>query len=171
MPTTTRTLIIIRHAKAEQSGRTDFERSLAESGRRDAAAAGAWLRDQGVRPDAALVSAAVRTQMTWEILGGAAGWDLGPVLDEGLYDAGPETALDLLRGVEPAATVLLLIGHNPTVGQLVQLLDDGEGDQDASTQLSLGFPTCATAVLTYHGEWAELAGATASVVAFHVARA
>ena len=53
-----RVIIVMRHAKAEQTGPTDLERPLSPQGREDAAAAGAWLADRGVVPGAALVSAA-----------------------------------------------------------------------------------------------------------------
>ena len=39
-------LVVVRHAKAEPYGPTDFERELAARGRADAAAAGAWLAAQ-----------------------------------------------------------------------------------------------------------------------------
>src|SRR5687768_924557 len=89
-----RTIVVMRHAKAEQSGATDFERLLAERGHADAAEAGRWLAAEGVEPELALVSASTRTQQTWEALVEAAGWDLEPELDEGLYSAGTQTALD-----------------------------------------------------------------------------
>lgn len=168
---TSRTLVILRHATAEQSGPTDFERLLAESGQADAAAAGAWLAGRGVEPDAALVSAAVRTEMTWEALAEQAGWDVEATLEEGLYDAGPESALDLLKAVDPAVETLVLIGHNPTVSILAQLLDDGEGDVAAGIEMTLGFPTCAVAVLVFEGDWADLDEASAALTAFHVGRA
>jgi len=168
---TSRTLVIMRHAKAEQSGPSDVERLLAESGQADAAAAGAWLAERGITPDAALVSAAVRTEMTWEALAERAGWDVEATLDEGLYDAGPESALDLVRAADPAVSTLLVVGHNPTMSILAQLLDDGEGDVGASTEMTQGFPTCALAVLVLEGPWAELDEASAVVTAFHVSRA
>ena len=56
----------MRHGKAEQAGRTDFERELADRGRHDAEDTGAWLARQGFVPDHALVSAARRTIGTWE---------------------------------------------------------------------------------------------------------
>ena len=71
-----RTIIVMRHAKAEQGGPSDFERQLTDRGMADAAAAGTWLAERGVVPDHALVSAAVRTQQTWEAL--ADGGRLGP---------------------------------------------------------------------------------------------
>lgn len=165
----TRTLVIVRHAEALADGPSDAERRLSERGHADASAVGAWLAAQGVSPDHALVSAAVRTLQTWEDLADAAGWDLEPDVDESLYAAGPETALDLLRIVPDDVRTLVVVGHNPTVASLAHLLDDGEGDLDAGNRLALGYPPSATTVLSYDGAWEHLADASASVVAFFVA--
>ena len=160
----------MRHAKAEQTGATDYERRLAERGHADAAEAGRWLAARGVEPELALVSAAVRTQETWDSLVEGAGWDLDPELDEGLYSAGTQAALDLLRGVDDGITSVILVGHNPTMASLATILDDGEGDEEAGNALALGYPTSALTVLEYDGKWSELDEASASVVAFHVGR-
>ncbi|MBJ7355834.1 histidine phosphatase family protein [Nocardioides sp.] len=166
-----RTIVVMRHAKAEQTGATDYERRLAERGRADAAEAGRWLAARGVEPELALVSAAVRTQETWDSLVEGAGWDLDPELDEGLYSAGTQAALDLLREVDDGITSVILVGHNPTVASLATILDDGEGDEEAGNELALGYPTSAVTVFEYDGRWSELDEASASVVAFHVGRA
>ncbi|HTW16921.1 MAG TPA: histidine phosphatase family protein [Nocardioides sp.] len=167
----TRTLVVMRHAKAEQDGATDFERRLAERGERDAHAAGAWLAGQGVAPDLALVSAAVRTHQTWESLAEGAGWDVELAsYDESLYAAGPESALDVIREVDDAVRTLVVVGHNPTMAYLAQLLDDGDGDQDASAEMVAGYPTGATTVFAVEGDWSDLDEAGARVVAFHVGR-
>jgi phosphohistidine phosphatase len=160
----------MRHAKAEQVGPTDMERELAPRGLEDSAAAGRWLAGEGISPDHVLVSAATRTRQTWESVAGAAGWDAQPTFDRGLYAAGPETALDLMRGVPEDATTLVVIGHNPTMGQLTQMLDDGEGDDDATQQMAMGYPTGALAVFDYDGAWADLDQGCARLVAFHVGR-
>lgn len=161
----------MRHAKAEQVGRSDLERPLAERGLADAAAAGRWLAGQGFAPDQVLVSAATRTRQTWAAVAAGAGWAPPASFDEGLYAAGPETALDLIRAVPEQTGTLLVIGHNPTVAQLAQMLDDGGGDAGAMQQMTLGFPTNALAVLRHDDEWASLDVATARLTAFHVARA
>ena len=160
----------MRHAKAEQDGPSDFERRLAERGHRDAAEAGRWLAAQGVEPQQALVSAAVRTQETYESLAGGAGWDLEPDLERSLYSAGTEAVLDLLREVDPGVTSVLVVGHNPTMASLAAVLDDGEGDEEAGNELAMDYPTSALTVFTYDGEWPALEEASASVVAFHVGR-
>jgi len=60
---TQRRLILIRHAKAvEEDVGGDHARALAERGKADAAALGAWLLEHGLWPDAALCSTAARTR-------------------------------------------------------------------------------------------------------------
>jgi phosphohistidine phosphatase len=165
-----RRLVVIRHAKAEQDGPTDFERPLAERGRRDAAEAGSWLAAQGVVPDHALVSAALRTEQTWAALASAAGWTLEPELDRGLYTAGPEAAFDIIRLVPAEASTVVVIGHNPTIAYVAQLLDDGTGSPEAAAEMIGDFPTSAVAVFAYDGAWSDLGEGTARLEAFHVGR-
>ena len=107
---------------------------------------------------------------TWTALASGAGWHLQPSVDEGLYSAGPDTALDLLRATPDDARVLVVVGHNPTMAHLAQLLDGGEGDPEASNAMASGFPTSAVAVFEYDGAWAELELTSARLVAFHVGR-
>lgn len=165
-----RRLVVMRHAKAEQDGPTDFERPLAERGHLDAAEAGAWLTGEGFTPDRALVSAALRTRETWAALASGAGWELEPELDRGLYSAEPATALDLIGLVADDVRRLLVIGHNPTMAYLAQLLDDGEAPKDLEDALLSGFPTSATAVFEHDGAWADLVAGSARLVGYHVGR-
>ncbi len=169
-PHPARTLVVMRHSKAEQAGPTDLERELMARGRADAAAAGAWLQAQGVTPHCALVSAATRTRQTWTAVADGAGWSLEPTFDHGLYAADPDTALDLVRALDDDCAAAIVIGHNPTMAFLAQLLDDGEGDVEAGNAMAVGFPTSAVAVFTYAGPWADLEPASATVIGFHVGR-
>jgi phosphohistidine phosphatase len=166
----TRRLVVIRHSKAEQTGESDAARELTRRGADDAAAAGAWLAGQDLAPDHVLVSDSVRTRQTWAALSGGAGWEVGARFDDGLYEAGPETALDLIRETPSAAATLVVIGHNPTMGHLAQMLDDGSGDADAGAEMATGFPTSAVAVFEYDGEWRDLDITGARLVGFHVGR-
>ena len=165
-----RRLVVIRHSKAAQDGPTDIERALAPQGHRDARAAGRWCAEQGLDPDHAWVSAARRTVETWAGIAEGAGWDLEPAVDRGLYAAGVDTAVDLIRTTPDAARTVVVLGHNPTMSSLAQLLDDGEGDRDAEEGMASGYPTSALAVFGYDGAWADLALTSARLVAFHVAR-
>lgn len=164
----TRRLVVMRHAKAEPTAPSDHVRGLAERGRSDAEAAGRWLREQGISPDAALVSDALRTRQTWEQVAVAAAWDVVPDLCAALYAAGPDSTFDLIREVHASVTTLVVIGHNPTMASIAELIDDGEGDLDATTGLvTRGFPTSALAVFTVAVGWTDLGPGTGRLEAFH----
>ncbi len=160
----------MRHGKAEQAGRTDFEREIAARGRVDSTDTGSWLAGQGFIPDHALVSAARRTVDTWESVASGGGWNLEPSLSQVLYGGGPETALDLVRESPAEAMSLIVVGHNPTMAYLASLLDDGEADPAVSAEMLSGYPTSAVALFEYDGAWPDLGEAGARLVAFHVGR-
>jgi phosphohistidine phosphatase len=161
----------MRHAKAEPGGETDAVRELAQRGWNDALAAGRWLAGSGITPDAALVSSARRTRSTWLAVAEGGSFEADATYSDSLYTAGPETALDLVRETDDVVTSLLVIGHNPTMAYLAQLLDDGSGDEEAHREMAVGFPTSALAVFEVAQSWASLDLASARLVAFHAGRA
>ena len=165
-----RRVVLMRHAKAEAWGQDDHARRLTGQGRADAAAAGRWLSESAFTPDHALLSSAIRTRETWALAAEAAGWDLTPAIEEGLFSASPEAALDLIRESPAHAHAVIVVGHNPTIAYLAQLLDDGSGDPEAGAAMVGGYPPCAVAVFGFDGEWADLDMASASLQAFHPGR-
>lgn len=135
------TLIVLRHAKAASPlGVPDVDRPLTERGRKDAQRAGDTLRAANLLPDHVICSTALRTRQTLEGLGLHAPVDF----ESQVYDYGAEEILDLLR--EQSAEILLLIGHNPAMHQIFAAL----------TGATDGFPTCATAVIEFDDDWADL---------------
>ncbi|WP_300679485.1 histidine phosphatase family protein [Nocardioides sp.] len=161
----TRTLVVVRHAKAEQFGPSDHERPLAERGLRDAALAGRMLAEAGIVADQLLVSTALRTRQTCAAISDAAGWQVEPWIDSTLYDAGVDTVLELLHALPEDATTAVVIGHNPTIAMTAHLLDDGTG-------VALGeFDTCAVAVFDVDVSWADVDAATCRLRSFAVPRA
>lgn len=166
-----RLLVLVRHAEAEQSGPTDAERALAESGHRDAEAGGAWLAGTGYSPGHALVSSARRAQETWAALSLGGGWQVEADVSHLLFSAEPDTVLDLIREIPGDVGSVVVVGHNPTMAHLANLVDDGTGDEPATTELATGgFPTCSLAVFEYDGDWADLDVTSSRLVAFHVGR-
>jgi phosphohistidine phosphatase len=157
----------MRHARAEPGGESDFDRELAVRGHRDAAEAGRWLADAGFAPDGALVSAARRAASTWLALCEGGSFDVEAEYSESLYGAGPESALDLVRETADEVSALVVVGHNPTMAYLAQLLDDGSGDEEAGRQMATGFPAGALAWFEVSAAWSGLDLATARLVAFH----
>lgn len=169
---TGRTLVLLRHAKAEPpDDRPDIERPLAARGRRDAGAAGDWLAAQGLRPDLVLCSPAVRTRQTWH--GVAVGLaDSDPAggapevrYEASLYDGGRTELVDLLRAVPDAVGTVLVIGHNPTVSDVSVLLRP-----DSRATGGDVLPTCGLAVHRPSRPWSETEPGSAELVRQHTAR-
>ena len=166
------TLVLLRHAKAEPGDhRPDIERPLAERGRRDAAAAGAWLAAEGLRPDLVLCSPAVRTRQTWHGVAVAmaeadpAGGAPEVRYEAGLYDGGRTEVVDLLRAVPETVGTVLVIGHNPTVSDVSVLLRP-DGRRTGGDVL----PTSGLAVHRPAGPWSETQPGSAGLIRQHTAR-
>lgn len=165
----TRRLVVIRHAKAEAYAPADVDRVLAARGRAEGRLLGEWLAAEGIRPDVAYVSYAARTRETWQVVASGAGWTLEPEYDGSLYGTDEDGVLDVIRTTAEDARTVVVVGHNPAMGSLVQVLDDGEGPATGSVELG-SFPTSTAAVLAIDGEWADVAPMQARLEAFHVAR-
>lgn len=170
---TPRRVVLLRHAKTEQSS-PDHDRELTDRGWADAAAAGRWLLSSELVPDLVLCSTATRARQTWE---GAAG--AGDRLQQAevwperaIYQAHPADLLDVLRGAPDDAATLLLVGHHPGVGSLVAGLADPEASRPALLQaVQQDFPTCTLAVLEPAGRaWPDLAPESARLVELYRAR-
>ena len=68
-----------------------------------------------------------------------------------LYDADTDLVLQYVREIDEGVNSALVVGHNPTVYQLVWELvggTDEDGGADRAALEAHGFPTCALAVLT-----------------------
>ena len=154
---TVRTLVLLRHAKAANPDdyETDIERPLAPRGHRDAAAAGEWLRAEGLAPARVLCSPAVRTRETLDLLDvRPAG---GTAFEQKIYDNDPDLLLSLVAEAPDDAGTVLLVGHNPSVHQLVHVLTGQAPDR---------FPTCALAVVGLPGAWADARPGLGDLAAF-----
>lgn len=151
-------LVLLRHAKAEHSASLeDHLRPLALAGRRQAAEVGTGLRAAGLVPDLVIVSSAVRTRQTWDLVraGLDVPADVARISDE-LYAAGVRSLLGLLREVEEPAGTVLVVGHEPTVSQTAAALA-GPGSDDASVaRVRVGVSTATYGVLEIDGTWADL---------------
>lgn len=168
----TRTLVLLRHAKAEQGGYDrDHERELTSRGERDAQAAGRWLCENGLGIDEVLCSTSARTKQTAE--GVWAGGCAETVVhhDHRIYNASANSLLEVVREADEDADVLMVVGHAPGIPALASLLADGDGSHQAHEAMSQGFPTCGVAVLHYAGHWSDLSFGAAELERFHVCRA
>jgi phosphohistidine phosphatase len=166
-----KTLILMRHAKAEEGhGKPDHDRELAARGRRDAAAAGGWLREQGLVPDLVICSTAMRTRQTWDAARKGGAHAEFVEYRRSVYTGGAEQAIETIREDAGEMATVLVVGHNPAMAELTTMLTDGEGSREAHDALAEGFATSGLAVMRYQGEWEDLEAATCELSRFHVSR-
>jgi len=153
-----KTLLLMRHAKSswDDSSLDDHERPLNPRGRRDAPLMGERLAESRFAPDHLLCSTAKRALETAELVVGALS-HTGPVdVREGIYHATPR---ELLAAITQAGAGqrLLVVGHNPGLGELVELLADDDRHM----------PTAAIAIIELPiEEWSEIVNAKGRLVDF-----
>lgn len=173
---TERTLVLLRHAKAEQPhGLADFDRPLSARGHADAAAAGAWLARQALVPELTLCSPAKRTRQTWHgvavALADAASSTGGPTVryEPALYSGGWRQLVDLVRQAGGEVGTVLVIGHNPTVSEVSATLAEGAAGGDGGGG-PVGLRTCGLAVHRLAGPWSGCGPGSAPLTRTHTAR-
>lgn len=163
-----RRLLLLRHAKAEpaEPEQDDHERPLARRGRRDAERMGAAMAARHLAPEQVLCSSARRTRETLERVLPHLPPGLLVTVDRELYLADPAEILARIGAVEDRIHCLLVVGHNPGIAALAELLA-GQGSGDALERLRRKFPTGALAQLELDcARWREVSPARATLAAF-----
>lgn len=159
---TTRTLVLVRHAKAEgHSSSGDRGRHLTAEGRDQARRLGLELAEVLPRIDTAVVSPALRARETLEGIAGAV--DLGEQwVDDSLYLAGVEAIMELARSLtgDPA----VLVGHEPTISSAATVL---AATREGRDEVGLGVPTATAVILGFVGEWTDLDEGTCTLRLVH----
>ncbi|MBU2670040.1 histidine phosphatase family protein [Actinoplanes bogorensis] len=171
---TARTLVLLRHAKAETPDeRSDFDRKLTTVGETDADAAGAWLADERLHPDLVLCSAAARTRQTWQGVSIAlaqaqpGGGTPEVRYEQSLYSGGPTEVFDLLRKVPETVRTVLVVGHNPTMSEVSTLMIP----DDQYDGVDMIMKTAGLAVhRTEEGSWSSTEPRSMHLVERHTAR-
>jgi phosphohistidine phosphatase len=140
-----RTLVLIRHSKAEPQSADDHGRHLSERGGADAGLVRRWLEAQGLRPDRVVVSSATRTRETWEHAGVGT---VEPEYDDRVYEASVTDLREVVAETEPSVEVLVVVGHNPGIERFAWELDDSDGARDRTNG---GMRTSGVAVFELDG--------------------
>jgi phosphohistidine phosphatase len=159
-----RRIVLFRHAKADWPQVTDHERPLAERGRMDAAEAGRRLADTGIPFELALCSTATRTRETWKLAVQEFPQRPKTVYEERIYEASPGELIALLNETPDDVQNALLIGHNPGMQGLADILAGSAGEDARSRMAGRGFPTAAFAVLPFTGSWKTLEPGVATLL-------
>ncbi|MEU9403390.1 histidine phosphatase family protein [Streptomyces sp. NPDC048242] len=151
-----RRIVLFRHAKADWPQVSDHERPLAERGRTDATVAGSRLADTGLAFDLAVCSTALRTRETWKLAVHELAHRPRTVYEDRVYDASPGELIAVLNETPDDVRTLILIGHNPGIHHLADILS-GSSEGDARDRMnSRGFAAAAFAVLSFDGDWKNL---------------
>lgn len=146
---------LLRHAKSDwgASDKRDFDRGLNDRGRRGAALIGEHIRDHGIVWDKVLASPAERVRRTLD----AADLGIEPEYDERLYLAGPDTMIDVLHEDAGDADTVLLVGHNPGLGDMLFTLVSPANENELYDEAKVKFPTAAFAVYELDiDDWSQL---------------
>ncbi len=126
-----KTLLLMRHAKSsfKDNDIADFERPLSKRGEKDAPRMGKLLKDKDLVPDVILSSSAVRAGRTAELVAEKSGYKGEIVYVNDFYLGEPEVYINTLRDLNEdeesgEKKTVLIIGHNPGLETLLQMLTD-----------------------------------------------
>jgi phosphohistidine phosphatase len=119
-----KTLFLLRHAKSSWHDATlpDFERPLNGRGREAAELVGHFLVQEKIEPDLLVSSPALRARETVEIVMRTAALKGAVRFDERIYDATVGQLMEVIEQLEPEATTVLMVGHNPGFEGLITAL-------------------------------------------------
>lgn len=164
------TLVVVRHAKAEEprAGLSDHDRTLTLEGRKAAARLGERLAAAGIVPGHVLVSSANRAQQTWARIASAFG-DVRVDTVPGLYGAGLGGYQDALAAVSDA-DVAMTVAHEPTASGFAKWLANDSSDREALASIAWGLVTSGAAVLEL-ASWADVRPGGARLVALFSGKA
>jgi phosphohistidine phosphatase len=119
-----KTLLLLRHARPTQFSPTgrDFDRPLADEGRADALLIGQLLRRRDLTPDPVICSPADRALQTADLVIEAAKYTTRLLFYERIYEASAEQLIEVVSEAAEGADVILVVGHNPGLQELIFLL-------------------------------------------------
>ncbi len=117
-----KTLVIIRHAKAEQQsfGKKDFDRELAPRGINDASLMSQLLKEKKTFPDLMISSPAIRALHTAKIFAKNLDYPEEKIVTrEFLYEYfESDKLIELILEVDSSSNCVFVFGHNPTMEEL-----------------------------------------------------
>ena len=129
-------LYLLRHAKSSWDfpDLDDFNRPLNKRGQRDAPFMGKLLKKKKIVPDLIVSSPAVRAAVTARTIAENLEYSEKKLqFDPRIYDASASQLLSIIQEINESITSIILIGHNPSLTALANILSDRRIDN---------IPTC-----------------------------
>lgn len=161
-------LCLLRHAEAASpvlGG--DISRPLTETGRSDATRMGAYFRKCGLVPDLVLVSPASRALETLDLVEREMKLSAPRAEEPLLYNASPGALEALIAVIPNSAKTLLIVGHNPILGEFVAAHASEAGGDSLAVARRRQFPTPFLAVIGFScDDWSEAAASLGSLDRF-----
>jgi phosphohistidine phosphatase len=119
-----KTLYLLRHAKSswKEPELSDFDRPLNGRGREAALLVGHYIRKKKMRLELLLCSPAERARQTAALVRESSRLALEMRYDERIYEADVARLLEVVSQIEESVSVAMLIGHNPGLEELLELL-------------------------------------------------
>ncbi|MBU0721209.1 histidine phosphatase family protein [bacterium] len=152
-------LYIIRHAKSSWKDKKlgDFERPLNKRGMLDAPFMGNLLKSRGVIPDIILLSPALRTKTTAEMIANTLKFTKSIVMNKDIYEAGANTLHKIVTKIDDKNETAFLIGHNPGLNMLAERYVD----------MYDNIPTCGIVEIEFDCEsWRQISPENAKFISF-----
>ena len=115
-------LILMRHAEAAWDSENDFERPLNERGISTARSMAKAVAARGYYPQHIVTSPAKRSFETAVLLNKRMHLDLKVSLDVRIYEAMPQTLLEIAADFSDQFDSVLMVGHNPGFEGLIAFL-------------------------------------------------
>ncbi|MCW8956286.1 MAG: histidine phosphatase family protein [Gammaproteobacteria bacterium] len=154
-------LLLVRHAKSSWSNPhlKDFDRPLNDRGLRDAPVMASYLKQLGIVPDSIISSAANRAMSTAQIMAEVLLGDSDQIVTEtALYATSAEGLLSEIRMIDNQVECLMLVAHNPSISELLDLL---------VAELGQDMPTCGVAVIELDvADWRRVLPGTGILIQF-----
>jgi len=153
-----KTLYLLRHAKSSwaDANLADFDRPLNGRGRRAAETIGNYLKANNITPDLILCSTALRTRETLALVTKTTEWTTNVRYDQRIYEASSSRLVEVVSEIDNDRDVVMLIGHNPGLEQLLFLLTQQREGMSTATlaKIALNMTTW-TAIMNTKGtvEW------------------
>jgi phosphohistidine phosphatase len=119
-----KTLLLMRHAKSswKHPDLPDQDRPLNKRGEKDAPRMGKFIREKELIPQLILASPAKRVSQTVDAIVGKMDFKGKVNYSDSLYLAEPSTYLSTLREISDEYERVMIVGHNPGLEGLLQIL-------------------------------------------------
>ena len=143
-------IYVLRHAKSswDNSNLSDFERPLADRGISDAKKMSKFLKGMDLKIDKVLCSNALRAKETFDLTADGFNFEIDKATySDKLYFGDTTTIIQDLKELDECLNNILIVGHNPTLHYLVEILTNESINR---------FTTCNLATISHDGEWFSL---------------